>query len=279
MESKDVNDSYLFQCSHPVIYTEAVRVLTDGGRLSDETFAVLKGPVELKGKKQEIVSRPFNMYEKVVIRALFKELNIVIGLIRLLADCVKNGHELEPAYDEYIKRIESIKAYHVEHKPVGSSKDDYKVFIKYFVECALFIKETFGYTEPVKDENGKEIGKDPFKQILTDFNNGADVKLRFDKESRKDLEDIIKTGIVNDEGYGKIAEKFEKSFKAKNDVKQTNSYKVDVYSKMSKVLKLPMIKPFKIGVGVAIFKKLLDEIHLVKARNECKKDIVIYLKL
>lgn len=218
---------------------------------------------ERKGREIIVTDEEMTPVEKMNVKALVRELNMVESFIRI----IKGGHEADPSVDlheclaHYRHIYDETRKFYDAHKVLKD--DSYESFLKYFIETVRFIKNKFNYKAPLKTFINDTKGK---------------VQFKFNKKLRAEIEKAIKKDKLTDEDINRIATEHKSEWMYINSPKTYDINELSIYAKIGKYANIPIVKDFRIALGIAIVSYIQDQVNIIRAQNSKKHDIVIYIK-
>ena len=147
----------------------------------------------------------------------------------------------------------------------AKAKQQYELFLRYFVDAIRFIKNELHYTQP-------------FKTFINDVKK--DVLFKFNKNLRSSIDELVEQEKpVSDEQVQTIAEAHYKDWKFINSPKTYDPNDLSIYSKIGKFSGLDVKKEFRVAIGIAIVAFIQEQIALIKAGNKKKKEIQVFIRV
>lgn len=259
----DVNDIKL-QLSNKLIIDNFISNPTTENGIVDSKWVNKLTSLKSGPKGKGIISTDVLLEKpaKEAIKSLLKELNIVRSFINILKEA-KDFNEnvrFEDCLEVYNMTLAEIEEFYQSHKPKTRT---YETFVKFFIEAAIFLKHKFNYASPLKN-------------FITDLH--SKVAFKFSKDTRKELDEAISTEKLTEEGLTALTEKFKEEWTDVNSPKLYDVGKVDIYAKLGYLLPVALPKQYRVAVGISLVQYMLDQIELIKAKNNKKKEIVIYIR-
>ena len=240
----------------------------------------------IKGNKPVQTDETVSAEEAEVIQQLVKELTLARQFVKVVRDAFENGkmlvkedgvdktvddkRSIDECVDKYNAALDAVRLFNAEwvkRAVDGKFKDvaaETKFFIEYFVAACKFMKEHFGYVDPIKtfvcDIKRVNLNLNFSKEIKAGL-----VRLVNEKLTKKDSDEIVKSLTVehlNDWRYINV-------------MKSQDPLELDIYNNIGKICGISIGSDYRIAVGIAVVAWIQEKIRLISARNCKKRDITI----
>lgn len=220
--------------------------------------------VNKSGKGVYNKNRPVAEDRLEVINVCIKELTLVKNFVQNLQKRLENSNvdEMKKITEEFYRQVDAIDKFVNEH-----SNDSKTVtgFIKLLIAATRFLS-----TELNIQTSFKLIANE-----LSEIHN-----IRFNKVIKKKIDDNLKEDDPAAlEEFCTWIENNPVSFGTNRNCDFRNP-DMEIYSQVGKYVNIdqPLSKKYRIVCGAAIVYYINNELRVILARNEKKKDIVVYLK-
>lgn len=220
--------------------------------------------IEMKGDEQVIV--PMNVDLKQYLTKYKETYKHVMEFYNEWNEKIKSEMERIEAEKEAGKLVvedaegktaEQIIAENVE-------RQQYELFLRYFIETVRFIKTEFKYNQPLK-------------AFINDVKK--DAVFKFNKVLHGEIEKLIKAEVLDDEKIKELATIHAKDWKYINFPKSYDPNDLNIYGKIGKICGLDIHKEYRIAIGISLVAFIQERIALIRAANRRKRDIQIYIKM
>lgn len=146
-----------------------------------------------------------------------------------------------------------------------SDRMTYELFLRYFIESVKFVKSKLNYNMPLKT-------------FINDIKKN--IAFKFNKTLRTEIDEKIKQdGPISRDDIYELATKHYKDWMFINSPKTYNTNELDIYSKIGKFCGIPIKKDYRIAIGIAIIAYIQEQIKYIRASNNKKREILIYIKV
>ena len=220
--------------------------------------------IEMRGEEQVIVPMNVDLKQYLAkykdtykhVKDFYNEWNEKISSEMARIEAEKEAGELV-VEDAEGKTADQIIAENVE-------RQQYELFLRYFIETVRFIKTEFKYNQPLK-------------AFLNDVKR--DAVFKFNKVLHGEIEKLIKAEVLDEEKIKELAATHAKDWKYINFPKSYDPNDLSIYGKIGKICGLDIRKEYRIAIGISLVAFIQEQIALIRAANRRKKDIQIYVRM